>query len=156
MVDLDPPPPPRLVEEVLGTIQLPNNLVVALSDRPRVKKEDGGKLSPEKRSGQVVHSFLAHLAHLASGADPIPGFERVRLLQVDPDGTVYVLHSMFSVPVDLYSTARRLFAYRGDLPLEGTPPVVEPPMDAFLVQRSVRAVPRADHISYMEGVSPSD
>ena len=154
MVDLDPPPPPRLVEEVLGTVQLPNNLVVALSDRPRVKKEDGGKLSPEKRSGQVVHSFLAHLAHLASGADPIPGFERVRLLQVDPDGLVHVLHSMFSVPVDLYSSARRLFAYWGELPLEGLPPVGEFPVDAFLVRHSVRAVPREDCISQLEGVSP--
>ena len=69
---------------------------------------------------------------------------------------MYVLHSMLSVPVDLYSTAQRIFAYRGDLPLKGPPPVVELPMDAFSVQRSVRAVPRADHISYMEGVSPSD
>ena len=28
-------------------------------------------------------------------------------------------------------------------------------MDAFSVRRSVRAVPRADHISHLEGVSPS-
>ena len=45
-----------------------------------------------------MHSFLAHLA---SGVDPVPGFERVGILQVNPDGTVHVLHFMFSVPVDL-------------------------------------------------------
>ena len=70
-------------------------------------KEDGGPLSQEKRSCRGVHSFLARLA---SRVDPVPGFERVGLLQVDLDGTVHVLPSMFSVPVDLYFTARRLFA----------------------------------------------
>ena len=33
--------------------------------------------------------------------------------------------------------------------------MVELPMDTFLVWCSVRAVPRADHISNLEGVSPS-
>ena len=73
-------------------------------------KEEGGTLSLEKRSVQVVHSFLAHLV---SGVDLVPGFEQVGLLQVSPDVVVHVLHSMFSVPFDLYSMARRLFAYRG-------------------------------------------
>ena len=57
-------------------------------------KDDGGLLSPEKWSGRGVHSFLSHLA---SGMDPVPGFERVGILQVDPDVTVHILHSMFSV-----------------------------------------------------------
>ena len=30
------------------------------------------------------------------------------------------------------------------------------PVDTFSVRRSMRAVPRADHISHLEGVSPSD
>ena len=151
MVNLDPPPPPRSVGEVLGTGQLPDNLVAALSDRFRVTKEDDRPLSPEKRYGRGVHYFLANLA---SRVDPVPGFDRVGLLQVNPDGMVHILHSMFSVPVDLYPSARRLFAYWGELPLEGLPPVVEFPVDAFLVRHSVRAVPREDCISHLEGVSP--
>ena len=50
---------------------------------------------------------------------------------------------------------RRLFACQGDLPLEGLPPVVELPVDAFSVRRYVRALPQADHIIHLEGVSPS-
>ena len=100
MFNLNPPPLPRLVGEVLGTGQLPDNLVAALLARFRVTKEDGGPLSPEKRYGRGVYSFLAHVA---SGVDPVPNFERVGILQVNPDGTVHVLHSMFSVPVKLYS-----------------------------------------------------
>ena len=115
-------------------------------------KEDGGPLSPEKRSGWRVHSFLAHLA---SGLDPVPYFERVALLQVDPDLTVHLPHSLFSVPVGLYYIAWRLFACCGELPLEGLPPVAELPMDVLLVRSSVCAFPRADHISHLEGVSPS-
>ena len=107
MVDPDPPRPPWLVREVLGTGQIPGDLVKALSERFRVTREDGGPLSAEKRSGRGVNSFLDHLA---SGVDPVLGFERVDLLQVDPDGTVHLLHPMFSVPVDPYSMARRLFA----------------------------------------------
>ena len=52
------------------------------------------------------------LAHLASGVDPVPSVERVGLLQIDLDETVHILHSMSSVLFDLYSTARRFFAYR--------------------------------------------
>ena len=98
MVDLDPPTSPWLVGEVLRTGRLPGDIVAALSARFRVTKEEGGLLSPEKRSRWGVHYFLAHLV---SGVDPVPSFERVELLQVDPDGTVHVLPSMFSVPVNL-------------------------------------------------------
>ena len=98
MVNHNPLPPPRLVGEVLRTVRLPDDLVAALSDRFRVTKEDGRLLSVEKRSGQGVHFFLNHLDYMV---DPVPGFERVVLLQVKPDGTVHVLQSMFSVPVDL-------------------------------------------------------
>ena len=92
---------------MLGTSKIPGDLVDALSERFCVTKEDGGPMSAEKRSGREVHSLLDHLA---SGVDPVLGFEQVDLLQVDPDGTIHLLHPMFSVPVDPYSTARRIFA----------------------------------------------
>ena len=134
MVNLGPPPSPRLVGGVLGTGWLPDNISVGFSARFRVTKEDGRPLSPGNLSGRVVHSFLARLA---SGPDPVPGFGRVVLLQVDLEGTVQLLHSLLSVSVGLYSMARRLFACCGELPLEGFPPVVDLPMDTFLVRRSV-------------------
>ena len=68
---------------------------------------------------------------------------------------MHVLHSLFSLLVDLYSTAQQIFFCHGELPQEGLPPVVELPVDVFGVRRSVRAVPRADQISHMEGFSPS-
>ena len=92
---------------------MPDNFVAALSAWFRVMKADGGPLSADKRSRQGFHSFLAHLA---SRVDPVPRLEGVVLLQVDPDETVHVLNSLFSVPVDMYSTDRRIFACRGDLP----------------------------------------
>ena len=152
MVDHNPPLPHQLVGEVLGTGRLPNDIFATLSDRFRITKEDGGSLSAEKRSDRGVHSLLAHLA---SGVDPVPGFGWVVILQVEPDGTVYVLYTLFSIPADMYSTARRLFACRGELPRKGLTPVVELPVDIFAVLRSVRAVPRADHIIHLERVSPT-
>ena len=50
---------------------------------------------------------------------------------------------------------RLLFAFQVELPLEFLPPVVELPVEAFLVWRSVRAIPSAEHISHLEGASPS-
>ena len=138
--------------ELLSNVRLPEDIVAALSARFGVTKEDGGLLSLEKRSGRGLHSFLAHLE---SWVDPVPDFERVALFQVDLDKTVHLMHSLLSVPVGLYSTARRLFACCGELPLEGLHLVVELPVDAFSVRRSLRAVPRADHISHLEGVPPS-
>ena len=84
----------------------------------------------------------------------VPGFERVALMQVDQDGTMHLLHLLLSVPVDLYSTSRRLFNFRVDLSINGFLPFVELPVDVFRVQRSVLAVPRADHVSRLEGVTP--
>ena len=106
MVKLDPHPPPWSVEEVLGTARLPGSLVAALSAWLQVRKEDGGPLSPEKRSGQGMHSFLSHLA---SRVEPVPGFERLALFLVNLDGTVHLLQSLFFVPVGLYSTDQGLF-----------------------------------------------
>ena len=137
---------------MLGIGQLLGDLVEALLAWFRVTREDGGSLSIEKRSGRGVHSFLAYLA---SGVDPVPGFERVVLLQVDLDGTVHLLHLLFSVPAGLYSTAWRLFTCRGELPNEGLPSMLELTLDAFRVWCSMRTVPRAEHVSHLEGVTPS-
>ena len=106
MVDPDLPPPPQLVGGVIGTVRLHDDLVKKFSAWFRVTKEDGWTMSSEKRSGREFHSLLSHMA---SGMDPVPGFKRVALLQVEPDGTVHILHSLFSVPVSLYSTSCCLF-----------------------------------------------
>ena len=55
----------------------------------------------------------------------------------------------------IYSTARRLFTCRGELPSEGLPPMVEMIMDAFGVRCSMRTVLRVDQVSHLEGVTPS-
>ena len=146
MVDPNPPRPPWSVGEMLRTGRFPNNLFEAVSARFRDTKEDVGLLLTEKRSGRGVHYFLAHLA---SRMDPVPGFDQVALLQVNPDGTVHLLNSYFTVLVGLYSTARRVFACCRYLPKKGLLPMVELPVDAFGVWRSVRAVPRADHVSHL-------
>ena len=70
-------------------------------------------MSVEKRSRWGSNGFLAHLE---SRLDPVPGFEQVALLQVNLDGTVQDMHSLLSVPVDLYSLAQCLFPCRGELP----------------------------------------
>ena len=82
MVNHEPPLPTRLVGEVLRTGRMPNHIVAALSDWFRVTKEDSVTLSVEKRYIRGVYSFLAHLA---SGVEPVPRFERVVLIQFDLD-----------------------------------------------------------------------
>ena len=72
-------------------------------------------------SGRGLHAFLSHFA---SGLDPVPGLERLALILVDSDGTVNILHSLFSVPVGPYYTDRRLLAFSGELPPESLPPVI--------------------------------
>ena len=59
----------------------------------------------EERSGRGLHSFLLHLA---LGEVPVPGLEKVTLVAVDKDGRVHLMHSLFSVCVDIYSTECRL------------------------------------------------
>ena len=53
---------------------------------------------PEERSVQVIHSFLAQLA---SGADLVPGLEQVTMVGLDPGGRVLLMHSLFSVWVNI-------------------------------------------------------
>ena len=57
--------------------------------------------TPEERSGQDLHSLLAHLAF---GEVPFPGLEWVTLVGVYPEGRVHLMHSLFSVYINVYST----------------------------------------------------
>ena len=69
---------------------------------------------------------------------------------------MHLLCSLFSATVGLYTTARRLFTFRGELPNKGLLPVVELTSEAFAVRHSLRAVPPADHVLCLRGVSPPD
>ena len=61
----------------------------------------------EKRSVRLLPTILGHFD---SRPYPVPGFEWLSLLGVDQDGTVHLLHLLFSIPVGLYSSDWRLFA----------------------------------------------
>ena len=87
--------------EDLGTGEIPAELTVILASHSRTVHEDGAALTPEKRSGWEIHSFLAQLA---SGVDPVPGLKPVTVVGVDLEGRVHIMHLLFSVRVDLYST----------------------------------------------------
>ena len=86
----------------------------------------------EERSGRGLHSFLLHLA---LGEVPVPGLEKVTLVAVDKDGRVHLMHSLFSVCVDVYSTECHLFACIGELPAEGLPQVTRLLPDFFAARR---------------------
>ena len=101
MFDPEPPRPPRLVVEVLGTGAIPSNIFRILAGRFWEVHEDGMDLPPDKRSGQGIQPFLAQLA---SGVDHIPGLEQFSLIGVDQNGTVHLLYYLFYVLVELYST----------------------------------------------------
>ena len=70
---------------------------------------------PKVRFGRVIHSLLAELA---SEVDLFPGLERVTMVRLDPYGRVLLMHSLFSVRVNVYSTQRRTFACLGKMPAE--------------------------------------
>ena len=91
-------------------------------------------MSTYKRYGHGLHSFLSHLA---SGVDPVPGFDQVTLLQLYPEGMVHLLHVLLSVLVGPYYTAWRLFACHVELPTKGLPPVVKIPVEAFGLQSTM-------------------
>ena len=90
------------------------------------------------------------------GVDPVPGLDRICLLGFDRDGTVHLLHLLFSFPVELYSLARRLFACKGDLPDKHLPLMMELPAESFVMLRSVRAVTREKKFSHRGGISLSN
>ena len=85
---------------------------------------------------------------------PVPGLEKVTVVGVDEDGRVHLMHSLFSVDVNIYSTECRLFACVGEMPAKGLPQVTEILPDFFAARRSVRAVPHIDHIAHLGGISP--
>ena len=98
MVNPDPPWPPRLAGEVLGTGHLQGELVEELSYRFRTIWEYGGLLYTDRQSGRGIHYSLSHLA---SGFDPVPGFKWLSMLGVEHDKTVNFIHSLFDFPAGL-------------------------------------------------------
>ena len=92
---------PRSVAEVLETGLIPAELAAILAEHSRTVRKDGSARTPEKRTGRVLHVFLLHLA---LGELPVPGLEKVTLVGVDEDGRVHLMHSLFSVRVNVYST----------------------------------------------------
>ena len=137
----------------MGTGEIPAELAATLAAHSLTACEFGAALTPAKRSGRGIHSFLAHLK---SGVDPVPGLDRVTVVRVDPDRRVHLMHSLFSFRVELYSTQPHLFAGLGNLPPEGLPPVAEIPDEAFAARHSVRFVPQVDPVTHLGRISPSD
>ena len=80
--------------------------------------------TPEERSSRGLHSFLAHLE---LGEVPVLGLEQVTLVGVELDGQGHLVHTLFSVQVNVYLTECHLFACLEELPAEGLPPVMETP-----------------------------
>ena len=87
---------------------------------------------------------------------PVPGLKKVTLVGVDEDRRVHLMHLLFFVGVNVYSTECRLFACVGELPTEGLPQVTELLPDFFAARRTVRAVPRIDYVAHLGGISPRD
>ena len=142
---------PRSVAEVLGTGSIPAELAAILAEHSRTVRKDGTARTPEKRTARGLHDFLSNLA---LGKVPVPGLEKVTLVGVDEDGRVHLMHLLFSVRVNVYSTECCLFACVGELPTEGLPQVTDILPDCFAARRSVCAVPRIDHVSHLGGFFP--
>ena len=101
MVDLGLPRSPRLVVEALGTRSIPAKMAAILAAHSRTVRKDGTALTMEERTGRGLHAFLLHLA---LGEVLFPGLERVTLIGVNMDGRVHLMHFLFSVRVNVYST----------------------------------------------------
>ena len=85
----------------------------------------------ELRSGRVIHAYLGLLTSRVDSASII---ERLSLLIVGRDGEVHVMHSFFSVPVVPYAAKQFLLVFRGELTLEGLPPIVDIPVASLAVR----------------------
>ena len=153
MVEPAPPRTLRSVAEALGTGAIPDELSSILTAHSQNVCMDGTSHTPEERSGWRIHSLLAHLV---LGEVLVPGLERVTLDGVDPDGRVHLMHLLFSVQVNAYSTQFCLFACLGELPAKAPHPVMEIPPDFFAARRFIRAVPQVDHIMHPGGISLLD
>ena len=137
--------------EALGTGAIPGELSAILVGRFGAVHKDGKALTPEKRSGQGVPYLLVNIA---SGVDHIPNLEQVAVIGFDQDGTVHLLHSLLSFPVNLYSASRRLFACWFELPAEGLSPVFDIPHNSFAARCSIHTAPQVDHVTHMGRISP--
>ena len=122
MVNPGLPRPTRLVAEVLGTGSIPAELAAILVEHSRTVRKDGTARTPEERTGGGLYAILLHLA---LGEVPVPGLVRVTLVGVDEDGRVHLMHLLFSVRINVYSTECHIFACLGELPSEGLPQVTE-------------------------------
>ena len=112
--------------------------------------------TPRMQEESSCWGFQYFLAHLALGEVLVPGLEWVTLVGVDTDGRVHLMHLLLSVRVNVYSMECCLFVCLGELPVEGLPLVVEIPPDFFTARRSIRSVPRVDHITNLGGISLLD
>ena len=130
---------PRSVAEVLGTGSIPAELAAILTEHSWTFVKDGVERTPEERTCRGLHAFLSRLA---LGEVPVPGLENVTLVGVDEDGRVNLMHSLFSVPVNVYSTECCLFACVGEIPSEGLPQVTELLPDFFAARHPGRISPR--------------
>ena len=144
---------PRSVAEVLGTGSILAELETILVEHSQTVRKDGLARTQEECTGRGLHTFLLLLALREV---PVPGLEKVTLLGVDKDGRVHLMHSLFSVRVNVYSTECRLFACVGELPAEGLPQVTELLPDFFASRRAVHTMPRIDHVAHLGGISPRD
>ena len=153
MVDPGLPRSPRLVAEVLGAGSIPADLAAILAEHSCTVYKYRTARTTEDPTGWGLHTFLLHLV---LGEVPVPSLESVTLVVVDEDGRVHLMHSLFSVRVNVYSTEGRLFTCLGELPTKGLPQVTEILPDFFAARRSVRAVPHMDHIAHLDGFYPRD
>ena len=151
MVDLGPPQTPRLVVKALVTGAIPAELSAILAAHYQIVCEDGMARTPEERSVQVIHSFLAQLV---SGMDLVPSLDRVTMVRLYLDGKVLLLYSIFSIWVNIFYTQRRLFTYLGELPSDPPPLVVDIPSKTFTSRSFVRAVLQVNHATHLGGISP--
>ena len=133
----------------LGTSFFPDNIVEALLAWFRLMREDGSLLSLEGISGQVIHAFLEPLA---LSLDPMLRFDRLMLLAIYHFGDMHLLHSLLFVPVGVYSTSRRIFAFVRGFLAEGISEVVEVSVDYFVVQHVVHTVQHTPSMSATLGV----
>ena len=87
--------------EALRTGAILAELAAILADHSQTLFKDRADLTPEKRSGRWIHSFLAQLE---SGLNAVPGLEWVTVVRVDPYVRAHHMHLLFSVQFDLHST----------------------------------------------------
>ena len=113
----------------------------------------GPPLLTDPWKGGGVHAFLGRRT---AEAAPVLGLAELTFLGVDQDGGAHILHSLFSVPIGLYDSDRRLFGFCGELPAEGLPAITEIPVASFVALHAVSAVSREDYRVHLEVSPPSD